>query len=162
MKIELEYPYTTKYKAGYTVTNGENRKHVCLIGHDGSRTTTAYARYLMSVANGRFLSELEEVDHIDHDKTNDALENLQILSSSENREKARRFKGRKVTEIECPECHMVFIRRSGNTQAVECNRGRVTLCSKKCSNVFRKRNYSAQQRQKISEDTLLRVFSLTE
>lgn len=60
---------------------------VCLFNSKKERTTISYARYLMSVKLNRFLDRNEEVDHIDNDKTNDSIENLQILSSKENKEK---------------------------------------------------------------------------
>ena len=43
----------------------------------------------MSVKLGRMLEAWEEVDHIDNDKTNDSLDNLQILCGEENRKKYR-------------------------------------------------------------------------
>lgn len=42
----------------------------------------------MSVKLGRFLTDNEEVDHIDEDKTNDSLSNLQVLSKKEHRQKS--------------------------------------------------------------------------
>jgi hypothetical protein len=87
LKIELQSPYKEKWKYGYLVTNKENRKHVVLYNSDSDRTTTSYARYLMTVHLGKEIPKGYEVDHIDHDKTNDVLSNLQVLSSLENKEK---------------------------------------------------------------------------
>ena len=162
MKVTLEYPYTLKYKTGYLVKNGENRKHVLLVGDAGEKTTTSYARYLMSVNLKRVLTDSEEVDHINNDKTDDRLCNLQLLTPTENRKKQARAKGRKVAKILCPTCGTVFIRRTGNTQAVSCKFGQITCCSKKCSNVVLSMSYSEEQKCKISEITLLEVFSLSE
>ena len=156
-KFDLEYPYNTKWKHGYIVTNGENRKHVCLVGGK-ERSTTSLARYMVSTALGRFLEEWEHVDHIDHDKTNDELENLQILTVYENNRKESERKGRLVSEIECPNCKEIFIRRKGLTQAVKCNEGKVTCCSHECRAEFLKRNYPSSVRRKISQKSLLRVY----
>ena len=83
IKIDLKYPYNTVWKYGYVTINRDNRRTLLLVG-DTKRSSTQYARYLLSVKLGRFLTKDETVDHIDGDKTNDNLDNLQILSSSEN------------------------------------------------------------------------------
>ena len=41
-------------------------------------------RYLLAVKLGRYLTDEEQVDHIDDDKTNDNIDNLQILTVKEN------------------------------------------------------------------------------
>lgn len=51
-------------------------------GHKAS--VTSYARYLMAVKLGRYLTKDEQVDHIDNDKTNDNIDNLQVLSRQDN------------------------------------------------------------------------------
>ena len=60
---------------------------VVLIANDGSKHCTAYARYLVAVKRGSYLSKDETVDHIDEDKTNDSIDNLQILSRRDNLKK---------------------------------------------------------------------------
>lgn len=87
MKITLESPYKEHWKKAYLVVNKENRKHVILFNNNKDRTTTSYARYLMSCKLQRFLQKTEEVDHIDNDKTNDDIENLQLLSKAANNQK---------------------------------------------------------------------------
>jgi hypothetical protein len=84
MKIELEYPYNQDYKTGYIIDGSENRKTVILIANDNSYHSTSYARYLMSTYLKRYLLDTETVDHINEDKTDDRIENLQILSSTDN------------------------------------------------------------------------------
>ena len=92
MKIDLEYPYNEIYKAGYLRVNRENRNTLYLVKHEGIHTSssTSYSRYLMAVHLKRFLTEDEQVDHIDNDKSNDIIENLQILSMKENLSKSKR------------------------------------------------------------------------
>ena len=70
MKIDLEYPYSVEYQAGYIYVNNEARRCVTLKDSHGVTTGTTYARYLMAVKLGRFLTDQEEVDHIDNNKTN--------------------------------------------------------------------------------------------
>ena len=88
MKIELQPPYSNDWQRGYILINREGRKIVCLYKYESGkeiRKTTAYARYLMSVKLGRYLTADEEVDHIDEHKTNDTIDNLQILSGTANK-----------------------------------------------------------------------------
>lgn len=86
----LKHPFIG-YK-GYRIWHAkEGRWYVCLVPIAGfalRRTTITMAKYKLSVKHGRVLDKKEEADHIDGDKSNDALENLQILTSKENRRKA--------------------------------------------------------------------------
>lgn len=84
MKIDLQYPYSEDWRMGYLVTNPEGRRTVILFNSQESRSSTQYARYLCAVRLGRYLSESETADHIDGDKTNDSMENLQVITLSEN------------------------------------------------------------------------------
>lgn len=83
-KIKLEGPYATKYKSGYLNTNTEGRKTLALYNNPKDRSSVSYARYLMSVKLGRFLTADEQVDHIDKNKANDSLDNLRVISQKEN------------------------------------------------------------------------------
>ena len=91
MRIKLEAPYCHDYKQGYLINGSESRKMVVLIANDGSKHCTSYARYLMTVHRGTYLRDNETVDHIDEDKSNDCIENLQILSREENVKKHAEF-----------------------------------------------------------------------
>ena len=48
------------------------------------RKILAYAKALMEIKLNRVLEKGEVVDHIDEDKTNDNIDNLQVLSNKEN------------------------------------------------------------------------------
>lgn len=134
-KIELEEPYKSKWKYGYLVTNKENRKTVILFNNKNDRTSTQYARYLMSVSVGRFLDkDLETVDHIDGDKTNDAIENLTILSRKENIVKSAK---KDDFICICPICFKEFIvprSRSGKKIREKIKNNEV-CCSVACGRV---------------------------
>ena len=116
MKIVLEKPFSENWKSGYLVTNSENRKNVVLFNSDKERTTVSYARYLMSVYLGRYLEPNEHVDHIDNDKSNDIIENLQILSPRDNNIKYVKFsrKEAKLVIICCCNCENDFTMRQSN------------------------------------------------
>ncbi len=89
MRIELQTPYSADYTAGYVNKGSEWRRMLVLVDLNGRLHCTAYARYLVSVREGRYLAADEEVDHINNDKKDDSLENLQILSKAENLRKQR-------------------------------------------------------------------------
>jgi hypothetical protein len=129
MKIQLEYPFNKDWKFGYLFTNREQRKCVHLYKENKIRKTTLYSRYLMSVYLGRYLNKNEEVDHIDNNKTNDILSNLQILTPLENHNKSAR-KAVLITLI-CPICKKEY------TIPKRCNWGinKKRTCSKKCGRI---------------------------
>ena len=114
----------------------EGRKYAVLISIDdrNKRTTVSYARYLMSVKLGRFLSKDEEVDHIDNNKTNDVIDNLQILSSKENKLKDRKNHGRKYVLLKCPFCKKLFEIPKNVSYLQKSNS--FSACSRKCKNGF--------------------------
>lgn len=101
MKINLEPPYSEDWESGYLQVNRENRRHIYLYNsktdtEPAKRTTTQYARYLLAVKLGRYLTNKETADHIDGDKTNDSIANLQALSLRDNIRKTS--SGIRVTE----------------------------------------------------------------
>lgn len=162
MKIKLEYPFNSKWGKGYLVTNTENRKNVILYNNPRDRTTISYARYLMSVNLKRFLKKEEQVDHIDEDKTNDVLDNLQILSIAENNKKHIKIKEKtqQQVEISCPVCKNRFIKRRGATQLVQSLFGKISCCSRKCSDIFKtkRKEYDVEFLDLLSEEQIFKQF----
>ena len=136
MKIELEYPFDNciGYKNYHSI---EGRFMVNIIYHSGKRTTTSYARYLMSVHKGRLLERSEQVDHIDGNKQNDVIENLQILTVKENNIKSVKERGLEAKDIElvCPQCSVIFY-RSKNRVNFKINQGKKPCCSRKCGGKY--------------------------
>ena len=90
MVINLEEPYSSLYRKGYLRIPKDGRKMVDLFNSSEDRTTISYARYLMCVNLGYILSKDYEVDHIDRDKNNDDISNLQVLSVEEHRRKTQK------------------------------------------------------------------------
>ncbi len=127
MKIQLEFPYSEKWRSGYIVTNSEQRKTVILFNSKHDRSSVSYARYLMAVHMGRFLSENEHVDHIDDDKTNDVISNLQILSQAANNKKASTGLTTVILSCEC--CGKSFVREKRQMYSAR----KTTCCSRKCA-----------------------------
>lgn len=83
-----EYPWSQWYSHGFLFTRPEerNRKHIKLIGKDKAIRTT-YARYLYAVHLGQMIPDDLHVDHINNDPSDDRIENLQLLTASENTKK---------------------------------------------------------------------------
>lgn len=160
MKGEIGQSPFNQYKIyGPILHKKENRRIVVLIPLFPSlkRTSMSYARFIMSVFLRRELKTNEEVDHKDGDKTNDNLDNLQILSGEANRKKSfiDRKIHKKMVELKCPECQTIFVRRRGRTHLV--NKGsRATFCSRRCSGKFSsklktKQDYTSLKNNVIKE-----------
>jgi hypothetical protein len=134
MKIKLEYPFNKDWKDGYIVINKEPRRHVILFNSIKDRSTISYARYLMSVKLGRYLKQEEIVDHIDDNKLNDIIENLQILTKKENCLKSS--KGLTLIELICPVCEKHF-----TIEKRQCwGKNRIRTCSRSCGGKYGHRN----------------------
>lgn len=124
MRINLEFPFTEKWKKGYLVTNKEPRRNVILYNSPTERSTVSYARYLMSVSLGRMLERHEVVDHINNDKLDDRIDNYQIISPAENTRKSS--KGITYKDFICPVCNKEF-----KLEARQSHR-REPACSRAC------------------------------
>lgn len=128
MKL-LQSPPFEEYSAYLNFHSKMGRWQVCLVSSK-SRRTILYSKYIMSVHLGRMLLPHEEVDHIDGDKTNDSLSNLEIVSRSENirRNAARRTKS--LVTLICPVCLTSFTREKRKTHLSK--GGKTTYCSRSC------------------------------
>jgi len=127
MKIELQNPYAKDWKRGYIVINPEGRRTVILFNTCQDRSSVSYARYLMATHLKRYLDQHEHVDHIDNDKTNDVIENLQILTQAENSLKSA--KGETLFSFMCPVCAKVFTLTARQSHKIN------PTCSKRCGGI---------------------------
>ena len=84
MLIDLEEPFRSNWRYAYLGFSTENRRMVYLFNSENDRTTISFARYLMTCKLGFFIPEGYEVDHINDDKTDDRIENLQVLTKEDN------------------------------------------------------------------------------
>lgn len=137
MKIELQEPFKSLWLKGYIVTNKELRNHVCLFNSSTDRTTISLARYKMCCKLGYILEDYYEVDHIDNDKTNDNIENLQVLTKEQNRAKETERYNRyeKVFHDQiCPACNKEFkVSSKIYNGRIKLNKDHRFFCSSKCS-----------------------------
>jgi predicted RNA-binding Zn-ribbon protein involved in translation (DUF1610 family) len=92
----------------------------------------------MSTHLKRLLDKNETVDHINGNKTDDRIENLQILSIGDNNRKAKIESGRtlKMVELRCPTCGKIFVRCYNNTHLGNGRRSKATFCSRQCVGKF--------------------------
>jgi hypothetical protein len=138
MTKEASHPFTG-YKLYVVFHNKMKRRMACLVSKK-DRTTISYARYLMSVHLGRKLTPFETVDHIDGNKLNDSLENLQILSNADNVRKSA--KGRMMVTMICPVCSSYFTKERRQTHIIK--GGSPSCCSRNCK-------YEKQKKNKIKQ-----------
>lgn len=124
-------PYADYKVYGPYIHAGQGRYYVYLV-NPKHRTSTSYARYLMSIHLGRLLTREEEVDHIDNNKQNDSIDNLQIVTKQYNRAKNRKPT---LVKLVCPNCLIEFIRPRNQTHLVK--GGKIpTCCSRSCSSKY--------------------------
>ena len=181
MVINLEEPYSSLYRKGYLRIPKDGRKMVDLFNSSEDRTTISYARYAMCVNLGYILSKDYEVDHIDRDKTNDDIINLQVLTVAEHRQKNSKemTTGRNLLKLICPQCNVEFAReaRLVNVENPKCSRkcngaNSKNAKSRSLSNVeadFIRDNYKARDKNfgikplcemfGISKGTLLNIVN---
>jgi len=140
MAFDLEHPWDGC--KGYIVFHKKEKRNMLIITRgDGSRTTTPYARYLMSVKIGRLLSSDEQVDHIDEDKTNDDIDNLQILNRMDNINKHLDIKCKRSVKVKlvCPVCSRDF-ERPPNRVNFKIKNGHKPTCSRSCGYIWGRRD----------------------
>lgn len=137
MVLELQAPFIKNFKGAYLNVNSENRRTVMLVPKMGRKTSMSYARYLMCCHLNRILTKEEQVDHKDEDKTNDDIDNLQILTISQNNKKTILMNGRsaKTITLTCPQCYNVFTRSARHLKP-KLNAGKQPCCSKECAGKY--------------------------
>ena len=129
MKEEISEFYKAKgYIAVYIAINKEPRRVATLRKNDRTMTSMSYAKYLYTSYYKCDIAKGDEVDHINCNKMDDRIENLQVISSKYNRQKDHSCK--EMLELECPVCHTKFLfeKRNLSTRPNPC-------CSRKCGGI---------------------------
>lgn len=113
----------------------DGRKHV-LIYTQTTRQTMSYPKWIMEQHLDRFLTMDETIDHIDRDFTNNAIENLQILSKVKHASiDAVRVKDH-LRSLVCIRCLTSFVRtyKYINRSAQQGKAG--PFCSRRCCGLY--------------------------
>lgn len=118
------------------------RWQVCLVDtkDTSKRRTLLYSKYLMSIEVGRILTREEEVDHIDGDKSNDSIGNLEIVTRLGNEKRYLRNKpSRESVNLKCPNCGVIFEIDFRNSYLADYNNKKRNFCSRHCTGKFYRR-----------------------
>lgn len=135
MKIGSSAPFS-EFDCYKVFHKGMSRWQVCLKHREtGARSTILFSKFLMSVSLGRRLRPEEEVDHVNGDKSDDRLENLEVVTKSENlKRQAAIRRDKSLVHLECPSCSQTFSRPIHRTHLRR--GGDRTFCSRSCSAAF--------------------------
>ncbi len=111
----------------YINTNKEPRR-VATLHKTNYNTSMSYAKYLYTSHYECDVAKGDEVDHINGDKMDDRIENLQVISKRNNIHKSHTRK--EFVELTCPVCGRKFLyeKRNLNTHPNPC-------CSRKCGGI---------------------------
>lgn len=130
MKEEISDYYRRKgFDTLYVNVNKEPRRVAILRNSSTKETMTmSYAKYLYTSKYQCDIPKEDHVDHINGNKMDDRIENLQAISGYFNRIKDH--KHREMVELECPVCHSKFLfpKRNLSTHPNPC-------CSRKCGGI---------------------------
>jgi len=113
-------------------TRKDGRQHVILY-KDGVRTTVSYPKYLLEQKLGRSLLPTETCDHIDNDHTNNCLDNLQVLTRSDNARKQMSLQPAEVGTFTCPVCNSSFTKQMNYIRANLKQNKSGPYCSRSCA-----------------------------
>ena len=128
MKIEVSDYYKDKIKNAYVVVNKEPRRVCVMVYNDGTKHSMSYAKYLYTSHFCCDVPKGEEIDHINGDKMDDRIENLQKISKAYNIKKDR--KGQEMIEIKCPVCGQTFLFKKRNLSSHP-----NPCCSRRCGGI---------------------------
>jgi hypothetical protein len=119
--IQVNGPYFNKT---------QNRYFVRYLFPDKTKRVITYAKYLMEQHLKRTLSNTETVDHIDRNKTNDVIENLQILNLPEHAKLDAKYVN--LVEITCVLCNKKAFKQPKNIKHNSKQGKAGPFCSKSC------------------------------
>jgi hypothetical protein len=133
VKIITEAPFAEF--DGYEVFHTRmGRGQVCLRNpKTGARKTLLRSKYRMSVHIGRILEAHEQVDHVDGNRGNDDLYNLEIVSRLENLRRYASGLSRTLVTLVCPYCEKPFTREKRQTHLGKGKPDGQTHCSRACA-----------------------------
>lgn len=120
----------------------DNRRHVVVISPEGKQKTVSYSRYLIEINIGRYLTNEEEVHHIDGDESNDLIFNLVAIPKKIHRGLLKGSKYPKLISMLCVECGKEILLDSKQQSARKSleRKGKAgPFCSKSCAGKYGKK-----------------------
>jgi len=91
-------------------------------------------RIVMENELGRLLNANEVVHHVNHDKKDNRIENLEVLTASQHATLHAQEQGQSLVQLKCPQCMTIFTRRKGDTHLQK--KSSWTSCSRSCRGKF--------------------------
>ena len=129
MKEEISEFYKGKgYDKLYVNINKEPRRVATLRKPNKEMHSMSYAKYLYTSYYKCDVPEGDEVDHINNDKMDDRIENLQVISKKENIKKGKNEK--EEIELICPVCGTKFLFEKHNLST-----HKNPCCSRRCGGI---------------------------
>ena len=129
MIIKVSDFYKNKgYVTAYLAINKESRRVCTLRKDDGTMTSMSYAKYLYTSYYNCDVDSCYHIDHINGNKMDDRIENLQKISAKYNIQKDH-IRKEMVMRI-CPVCgkEFLFAKRNLSTHPNPC-------CSRRCGGI---------------------------
>lgn len=83
---------------------------------------------------GRILDKNEVIHHINGNKKQNNIENLVVMKNGEHARIHRLHHGRKMVELRCPNCSLIFIKEHNKTHLAKPSN--YTCCSPRCRGQF--------------------------
>ena len=93
-------------------------------------------RVVMEQKIGRLLERGEHVHHINEDRHDNRIENLEVLSNSEHARKHGLQRGRAFVSLLCPTCRRSFTRERRHSHFTPSRATGQTFCSRQCSGKY--------------------------
>lgn len=148
MKIDISDYYKEQgYDRVYVATNKEPRRVATLYGPNMKTASMSYAKYLYTSHYHSDVPQGYEVDHINSDKMDDRVKNLQIVTSKYNRQKDHLSK-EMVVKI-CPVCGSEFLLNKRD-EKFKPN----PTCSRKCGNIKKSQTLTNRTKIDITKEQL--------
>ena len=129
MKEKVTDYYKEKgFNTVYININKEPRRVATLRKPDGTMTSMSYAKYLYTSYHRCDINKDDHIDHINGDKMDDRIENLQVLSAKKNIQKDHKQK--EMLLLTCPVCgkEFLFEKRNLSSHPNPC-------CSRRCGGI---------------------------
>jgi hypothetical protein len=134
---------------GPYIRSKDGRSIIYISFSNKTHIVMTYARYLMCIKENRILKKEEIVDHKDENKFNDNINNLQILTNSENvyKNNVARFNiGLTYVIYICPVCNFINILKLKKFNYNSENGTKHPICnSKRCAGIISGQNRRGEQ-----------------